>query len=246
MRTDKIIKIVALNMGMAVLNIVIFSDGLMDIQLKGTSAFETAFGLTIILMSIVVFVFGNYKLLINKPKIMQAIDINTAEDCMNALRMSQVKKTFSKDIETILEQTERFQQKKDAIEEFLLQKFNSGEMSFSKFEGVITDIEKVFYINVKSILNKINAFDEVDYNRIKTKNTQKKFSEEFIQTKMSIYNEYFRFVDESIEDSEQILLKLDKLLLELSKFSSLEDGELENMGAMKEIDELINKTKFYK
>ena len=34
--------------------------------------------------------------------------------------------------------------------------------------------------------------------------------------------------------------------LELSKFNSLEDGELENMNAVKEVDELINKIKFYK
>ena len=51
---------------------------------------------------------------------------------------------------------------------------------------------------------------------------------------------------DSIEDNEEILLKLDKFLFELSKFNSLEDGELENMSAIKDVDELINKIKFYK
>ncbi len=54
------------------------------------------------------------------------------------------------------------------------------------------------------------------------------------------------FVKDSIEDNEEILLKLDKFLFELSKFNSLEDGELENMSAIKDVDELINKIKFYK
>ncbi|MBC7960888.1 MAG: hypothetical protein H7X94_13595, partial [Vallitaleaceae bacterium] len=107
-------------------------------------------------------------------------------------------------------------------------------------------LENVFYTNIKSILNRLYAFDEEDYNRMRNINEQKNFSTEFIQTKMGIYNEYIVFVKEAIEDNEQILLKLDKLLLEISKFNSLEDGEIENMSAMKEIDELIGKTKFYK
>ena len=95
-------------------------------------------------------------------------------------------------------------------------------------------------------LNKLNAFDEKDYNRIKKDGAQKKFTLEFIQSKMSIYNEYILFVKEATEDNEQIILKLDKILLEISKLNSLEDGEIETMGAMKEIDELIDKTKLYK
>ena len=61
-----------------------------------------------------------------------------------------------------------------------------------------------------------------------------------------MYEQYVSFVRESTEDNEQILLKLDKVLLELSKFNSLEDGELENMNAMKDIDDLITKIKLYK
>lgn len=61
-----------------------------------------------------------------------------------------------------------------------------------------------------------------------------------------MFDEYIFFVKDSIEDNEEILLKLDKFLFELSKFNSLEDGELENMSAIKDVDELINKIKFYK
>ncbi len=155
------------------------------------------------------------------------------------------KRTFEKDIATILEQIETFQKKKETIKESLLQKFNSTEMRYSKFDGVILGIENVFYINIKGILNKLNAFDEKDYNRIRKDEAEKKFSREFIQTKMSIYNEYISFVKNATEDNEQIILKLDKILLELSKFNSLEDGEIENISAKKEINELINKIKLY-
>ncbi len=242
----KIIKMGVLNLGIVFLDILLFSEGLLHIELGGASVFETAFGLTAILMSIVFFGVGNYKIMFEKPVVIRAGEIKTVEDCVGALRQNQVKKTFSKEIDYILEQIERFIKKQETIKDILLQKFEIGEMSYSKFQGTILDVEGVFYRNIRSILNKINAFDEADYLRVKQDQLQKNFSEEFLQTKISLFNEYIHFVKEAVEDNEEILLKLDKLLLEITKFNSLEDGEIEQMSAMKEIDELINKAKFYK
>ncbi len=240
---SKVIKILGLNIGIAVVDTILFSPGLLGIKIIGASAFETAFGATAALMSIVIFGYGNYNLLIEKEKTIQIGEIKTADDCIEALNQNYDKKIFEKDIDTILEQIEMFQKKREAIKEALLQKFDSTEMSYSKFDGVISDIENVFYINIKSIINKLNAFDERDYNRIRK--DEKTFSDEIIQTKMRIYSEYITFVKEAIEDNEQIILKLDKILLELSRFFSIENGKIEEMSAMKEIDDLINKIKLY-
>jgi hypothetical protein len=243
MRAEKILKIAGLNIAIAIIDIIIFSPGLLGIKMGGTSIFATAFGATALLMSGAVFVYGNYKLLFAAEKIIiHTNEIKTADDCINALEQNYGKGTFSKDIDTILEQIERLVKKKETIKVILLQKFDSSEMSYLKFQGSVKDVENIFYINIKSILNKLNSFDEEDYNRVR-KNKQTEFSREFIQKKMSIYDEYISFVKNSIEDNEQILLKLDKFLLEISRFNSLADGDIEN--AMKEIDELIIKTKFY-
>ena len=244
--TEKIVKIAGLNLGIAIFNTILFSPGLLGIRIGGTSIFSTAFGVTVILMSIIIFATGNYGIIAEKQKKIQANEIKTIEDYIYAFKQNIGKKTFSKDITLILEQIERFQRKKDTIKDILLQKFNSNEISYSKFEEAISAIGNIFFINVKSIFNKLNAFDEDDYYRVKKNDTEKKFSTEFIQSKMSIYNEYITYVKAAIEENEQILLKLDKLLLEISKFNCLEAGEIENMSGMKEIDELISKTKFYK
>ncbi len=246
MRIEKILKIAGLNLGISVVDTILFSPGLVGIQLGGASILATAFGATAIFMSVVVFVYGNYKLLVEKEKLIQPGEIKTPEDCINALEQNYGKKTFVKDITTILEQIERFQKKQATIKDILLQKFKSTEMSYAKFAGAILDLENVFYLNIKSILNKLNAFDEEEYNRIWKDKAKKKFSTELMQTKLSIYQEYITFVKDAAEDNEQIILKLDQLLLEISKLSSLEDGEIENMNAMKAIDELINRTKLYK
>ena len=242
----KIIKLAGLNMGIALVNTILFSPGLLGIEIGGSSVFTTAFGITFILMSLVVFIYGNYSIITEKEKLLQTSTIKTTEDYIDALKYSFSKKTFKNDITYILEQIERLQNKNETIKDILLQKFNSTELSYQKFEGTIKAIEDVFFINIRSVLNKLNAFDEEEYCRIHESSDKEGFSTELRQTKISIYNEYISFVKDAIQDNEQIILKLDKLLLELSKLNTLESGEIENMDAMKEIDDLINKTKFYK
>lgn len=243
---DKILKIAGLNIGIAVADTILFSPGLIGLQMGGTSALATAFGATAIFISVAVFGYGNYTLLVKQEKIMQTHDLKTAEDCVAALKQNHDKKTFQQEISTILEQLERFQNKLGKIKNMLLQKFNSTEMSYQKFERALLDVENVFYINIKSIINKLSAFDEQEYKRIQKDEQRGKFSADVIRTKLSIYNEYISFVKNASEDNEEIILKLDQLLLEISKFNSLEDGEIENMSEMKELDELISKTKLYK
>ncbi|HEX3028030.1 MAG TPA: hypothetical protein VHT34_01700 [Clostridia bacterium] len=246
MSTNKILKIAGLNIGIAALDTILFSPGFIGINIGGTSVFATAFGCSAIFMSIALFVYGNYKILTHKGKIIQASEIKTEEDYINALKQNRTIKTFGQDIEIILEQIERLHKKNDTIRDILLQKFNREEMSYKKFNDAISAVENVFFMNIRSILNKINAFDEDDYMLIMKKSAGKVFSQEIIQTKMTIYTEYISFVKNSTEENEQILLKLDKLLLEISKFNSLEDGEIENLSGMKEIDELTKQAKYYK
>ncbi len=242
--TERIIKILALNIGIGVVDTIIFSPGILGIKIIGASALEMASGATAALMSAIVFAFGNYNLLIEKEKTIQIGEIKTKEDYIDALNQNYDKRIFDKDITIILEQMEMFQKKRETINDVLLQKFDANEMSFSKFDRAISDVENVFYMNIKSIINKLNAFDEKDFSRIR-KDGGKKFSKEFVDTKMRIYGEYIKFVKNAIEDNEQIILKLDRTLLELSKFNSLEDGKIEDTSAMKEIDELINRIKLY-
>jgi len=244
--TDKIIKIAALNVGIAVLNIILFSPGLIGLAIGGVSTVATALGITSILVSVGVFVYGNYKMIAVKEKLMISSEIKTPEDYMKALRQHSGSKTFGKEVSVVVEQIDRISRKTGTMKDILLQKFSNTEMSYTKFEATITAVEGVFYTNIRSILNKLNAFDEVDYNEMKKSGLEKKFSAEFIQSKMSIFNEYILFVQDAIEHNEEIILKLDKLLLEISKFNSLEASEIENMSGMKEIDELIRQAKLYK
>lgn len=246
MRNSKFISLIKINSAIVILNIVLFSPGLLNIEIGGTSIFKTALGVTIIIMSIIIFIIGNYSILMKEDNDINIYKVVTSDDCIEALNENKYKKIFSSDIDILLEQIDRIENKVDTIEDILIQKFSISEMSYKKFNYVILDIKNLFYVNIKSIINKINIFDQKEYKKINKRINNETNQNKILIEKINMYKEYITFVKNAIEDNEEILLRLDKVLLELSKFNSLDEGELENMSAMDNIDDLISKIKLYK
>lgn len=245
MNKDMLIRLLALNLGIAAANIAVFSSGLLAVDLFG-SALEKAFGSAFLVLSGSGLVYGNYKLLSEPEKAIPIGAKSTKEDYVEALNEHRGLETFERNIDLLLDQIERLQKKNKTIRDILLQIFNASEISYQKFDAVIAEVENIFFKNIRSIINKLNAFDEDDYNFIKKQRNSGAFSEEIMEEKFKVYNEYIRFVKEATEDNEQILLKLDKLLLEISGLNCIESGELEQMAGMIEIDNLIKQAKYYK
>ncbi len=245
MDKDTLIRLLGLNLGIAAANIAVFSSGLLAVDLFG-SALEKAFGSAFLVLSGSGLVYGNYKLLSEPEKAIPIGAKSTKEDYVEALNEHRGLETFERNIDLLLDQIERLQKKNKTIRDILLQIFNASEISYQKFDAVIAEVENIFFKNIRSIINKLNAFDEEDYNFIKKQRNAGAFSEEIMEEKFKVYNEYIRFVKEATEDNEQILLKLDKLLLEISGLNCIESGELEQMAGMIEIDNLIKQAKYYK
>ncbi|AAM05839.1 TPA: hypothetical protein HA338_13440 [Methanosarcina acetivorans] len=246
MDREKLIKLSGLNLGIAAANIITFSPRLVGLGLLGTSALETALGTTFIFLSGAGLIYGNYELLTRPEKETQTNKIRTVEDYIEALNIHRGLKTFEKTVDLLLDQIERLQKKNKTIRDILLKIFSASEMSYKKFDAVIAEVEKIFLMNIGSILNKLDAFDEKDYNFVRKEYKEGAFPEELVKEKFKVYNEYIKFVKAATEDNEQILLKLDKLLLEISGLNSIESGQLEQMAGMIEIDNLIKQAKYYK
>ena len=248
MEREKQIKALGLNLGIAAADIIVLP------QVIGGGALATAFGgpLAMAFGSAFVFlsgaglIYGNYKLFAEQERAAPNRKIMTAEDYIEELNDHRELKTFDKTIDLMLDQIERLQKKNRIIRDILLQIFSASEMSYKKFDGVISKVEKIFFMNMRSILNKLDAFDEEDYKFISNKRDSGDFSEQFMDEKIEVYNKYITFVKAAAEDNEAILLKLDKLLLELSSLNSVESGQLEKMPGMMEIDDLIKQTTKYK
>jgi hypothetical protein len=242
MERKELIKLLSLNLGIAAANIITFSPGLIGLELVGGSALATAFGSTIIFLSGAGLIYGNYKLLTEPEKVIPTKKI----DYIRALNILRGLKTFEETVGLLLGQIGRLQKKNKTIRDILLQKFSASEISYKKFDAVIAEVEKIFFMNIDSILNKLKAFDEEDYNFVRKKHEAGAFSQQLMEEKFKVYDEYIAFVKDATEDNEQILLKLDKLMLEISGLNSIESGQLEQMTGMIEIDNLIKQAKYYK
>ena len=142
-----------------------------------------------------------------------------------------------------LYQLKRYKRKRTTIDDILNQKFSPKEITYQKFMNVLNEVEDLMYINMRSILNKIAAFDVEEYEELQSKGFP---PNEVSEEKMKIYYEYIAYVKQATSTNEEILLKLDKLLFEISQYNVLKGGEIQKLPAIVEIDELIKNAKFYK
>lgn len=240
----KYVKLLALILGVVVINVFVLSPGLLGIAI-GESAFSTAFGITLLLASTLALLFGGYTILIKQPVVIPIKNMSTHEDYVDALIIYRRVRVIEADITIALEQLERLKKKNETLIHVLRQRFDPTELSFRKFASTINEVEKLFYLNVRSILNRLNVFDEAEFNRLMSQTTPR-FTKELLQEKTELYHDFLSFMKYSLGTNEEILLKLDKLLLEISRLDSFAPEDIEKMACMQEIDTLIKQTKYYK
>ena len=237
-------QLIILNSAIVLINILLFSNAFFGLSLLSGAPLLISTAWTAVLGSIFAFVQGNSRIMKKEETRFLAQGIQSLSDCdsvfSEAIHNGDV---FDENILKNIDQIKRFKRKKDTIKDILLQKFSKEEMSYQKFKDVLQEVEGVIFVNMRSILNKISAFDIEEYEAMQKKN----FRDDLLsQEKMKIYNDYIDFVNNATLSNENILLKLDKMLLEISKYNSLEDGDAEKLPAILEMDELIKNANLYK
>ncbi len=245
MAPKKFRQLIILNLIIIIANIAIFSKAFLGLSLLTGSVLSMSLAWFTLIGSVGLFSYGNMSLL-KKPESHQLIaaKVNNLDDCVavfeEAIKNGDV---FDKDILKNLEQIRRFKRKQRTIKDMLLQKFAINELTYQKFSNVLNEVENVIYMNMRSVLNRIAAFDIEEYESLQKRGFP---PNEVSDEKMQIYNEFINFVKNATKTNENILLKLDKLLLEISKYNSVDGGEIDNLPAIREMDELIKNAKLYK
>ncbi|PEK99044.1 hypothetical protein [Bacillus sp. AFS017336] len=239
------LKLVGLIAFISILNVIVFSPGLIGIQLTKSSAFQTAFGVSFIIANIFVLIFSMFHLYFKSVEEKPIRKLKTNEDYVEALSRFKNSKVLKDDIITSIEQIQRMKKKKGLFNSLLSNRFSPTEITYSKFAAVVDEVETLFYLTIRNILNKISTFDESEYRKIKGKDGFR-YSKSLLQEKINLYNEYFEFIQRAVEMNEEILVNIDKLILEISRLDEIGIDEIENMECMKEIDSLIQQTKHYR
>ena len=232
-------KILGLNLGIAAADIIVFSPGLLGIELLGGSALEMAFGWTMIFLSAVGIIYGNYRLFAQPDRLIPREEYYT-----EALIEHHGMKTFDEIIDLAIDQIARLDKKDKNIMNILPQTFGDSEITCNKFTAAIAEVKNSFFTNIQIILNKLDTFDEEDYASINKNREAENVLKSINEDKRSVYNKYVASIKSAAEDNEQILLMLDKLLLGISDLKCPEGGQRQQMTEM--IDDLIGQLNYYK
>lgn len=139
-----------MNLGIALLNVILFSAGFVGLNFSG-DALTTALGVTVIVMSIVTFFYGNYTILFKQPSIQlfKNAELVDDKDYIGALEERREKKVFDEEISNAIDQVYRLQDKDKALDSILAQYFSPQEMTYTKFQTVIDSVQALFYNNLK-------------------------------------------------------------------------------------------------
>lgn len=254
MKKKQWIHLIALTFSIAVADIILFSEALVGLSFTGGSIFETALAFTVAAMNLIVGGVGYYNILF-KPaapkRLYKKNDLIEVKDYIVALEGQREKDIFDSYINRGIEQVNRFQDKSEALTTLLLQSFTPEEMSFKHFNNVVGSVKQLFFSNLKKAINRMIIFDNDDFDKISNmlldNNIRDLSDRQRMQTKVELYNEHIAFVDIMLDNNDDILVKMDKLLLELSKLDGLEDYEdFNNLAAVQEINSLISQVKYYK
>lgn len=238
-------KLLGLVAGVVIVNVAILSPGLLGVEIGG-SPLETASAATLLIISLLVVLYGSYTLLFRSPAAPPAaVHYETREDYAAGLSRHRNVKVLKDDMSLALDQMERIGRKKAALLQVLGRRFDPAELSYRKFHSVIDEVEKLFYLNIRGILNKLSVFDAAEFARFSESTAASRFSSSLIQKKTALYHEYLSYVKGCLGANEEILLKLDQLLLEITELGSTDYANVEDMPCMQELTALIGQTKLY-
>lgn len=254
----RVLKLVCLNLGIVLLNIILFSEGLVGLSFGG-GALQTALAVTVVVMSVLIFGYGNYTLLFAEEKtpeptvqLLKGDEQMKPQEYLEALNARKGRGVFEEEIAAAAEQLERMQDKDRALDSILAQFFVPQEITFTRFDSAINGVQAIFYNNIKKMINRMIIFDYKDYQKLSEKVEEARSRggagvvSKSVDTQMRIYQEHIEYVRGLVDMNENILVKLDGLLLEISKLDDLDEKGLEKMAAVQEINDLIEQTKYYK
>lgn len=241
----KIKKMIFLNSGIVIANLLAFTSFGLNLKLG------SFLGILTILISVIVFFSGNKKILNNtsqknkeKKETKQVNDLQTDEDFKIELVKCMSKREFRIPVENAVKQLERMRKKINILEEVLSQHFEKGSITYEKFYTTIANIEELFFDNLRKMILKITIFDQDEFNNMARDN--RNLSTAAVSQRNAIYKEYVNYANLILEKNENILIKLDNLLLEVSKLDDVEESNIENLSAVQEVNDLIEQTKYYK
>ena len=157
------------------------------------------------------------------------------------LNLDENKKVFTTIIEKTKQQFERLSTLADQMDSLTAQKFNVNSLSAAKYMESLDFIAKAIMENDRHIRVVISSFNNRRYIELQQYNDEAELTNNEIR-QLTNYEEQIEEAEKLVNDNDDLLSKLESLLLELLKKTYDENSSID---AKNKINELIEQLKFY-
>ncbi len=240
----KYLKLITANLTIAVIAVVLYSPGLVNLRLSDYSIFRAGMSIIAALLLILAFFLINIRLLKepdHRPVTLE--DVRDLDKAKEILRSHCEGRYFGNLARPAADQLDRIFQCRKRLSGILEQKFTRGTISFQKFDSVALAAESSAIKNVVAMANRMRLFDEKEYARLQHYR-EDDIPDDIQEEQLRLYQKNFDDVRSTIALNEKILLKLDALAMEISASTSTDAADLNNE-LIGEIERLIDETRYY-
>lgn len=237
MSKKQIENMLKLNIPIIVINVVVFSEGILGLKITSPNILEAAIAVTILIVSVGLLVYGNYKILFKKidNSLIDSNKLKRPKDWIEVLEYYTNQKETSKYTNLCIEQIEALEKRLEQLDITLKNHFSAGDLTYSEFSGVIDKSKDVFINNLKKILTHVNLIST---------QLERKLSFESQTSKEEKLQKNLLYIKNLTDNNEEILSELYNLNFELGKLNSSDDAE--NLETLEALKKLINNVDLYK
>ncbi len=239
---NKFVKLILMDLAIAVLAIVGYSPGLMNLRLSDPSILKAGMS---ILLGVGLFgggAVGNYYLLLPEKKI-EALP-NKEDKLAKAIPILEEYATdvyVGRIADTALVQIERIKKATLRAEQEVVSKFSDTSLSYDKYHGAVVEAGNMALENILSLVNRIQLYDKDEYKRLE--NYKKDNIPDDIQEKqIALMERNHELATKAIAANEKLILSLDTLAVELTDVNFAENNE---DAFLKDIEKLTDEIKYY-
>lgn len=234
--------IIILNIIIVFCAVVCYSPGFLNLRPTDEGIFRAGMSILMIIVLLSVFLYGNY-LFLKEPehKRVSKDMVSDIDKAKLLLKTYFDGKYFGKMAKTASEQLNRMLKSFDRTKVVIDERFGQESLSGNKYYSIVEGAEKTALSNIVTMANRMQMFDEAEYERLKAYKDDD-IPDDIQEQQMELYDSNLDKIKTSIALNEKILLSVDRLLMELSS-NDIDDSESDEL--LEELEQLTKEAKFY-
>lgn len=242
--TKKIIKYAATALGVGVAAIFAYSPGFLALRLSDPSILRATLSIFTGVILAGILGFSTFKFFAPDKK-----HIKTLNSSIDVTELSTKLKAYVDDeyigklASQALTQIDRLNKSIKRVDFELASKFEPTSMTYQNFYAAVDDAGNCAFKNLASFANRIQLYDEDDYNIIHTYKHDA-IPDDIQEEQIELMNRNKKLAADALTANENLIVGLEKLVLKIADSNFTEDSK-ENQEKLDEINKLTETIKYY-